>query len=74
MEHYILSNGWIVRGERNRYFLEVTPIEDTIFQKRAVIELPIEIALEVKKGEINITNLFKKFGLHKLIISWIPKV
>lgn len=74
MEQYVLSNGWIVRCEENKFYLEVTPIENTIFQNEKVVELPDDVALEVKNGERNIKNLFKKFGLHKLIMSWVPNV
>lgn len=74
MEQYELNNGWKVFFDHGKYYLKVTPIENSIFQKEKVVELPNEIALEIKRGEMNIKNLFEKFGLHKLIISWIPNV
>jgi len=71
MEEYILNNGWKVQQRDNKYYLEVTPLENSIFRQHKTVELPEEIYLEIKKGEMDIKNLFKKFSLHKIIMSWI---
>ncbi|MEM6319982.1 MAG: hypothetical protein AAF960_20080 [Bacteroidota bacterium] len=73
MKSYILDNDWKVYKEKNKYFIEVRPIKNSIFKYHETVEIEEEIFLDIVNGENQVKNLFKKFGLHKIIMAWNGK-
>lgn len=68
---YTLDNGWTVtKNEKGIAILHVTPIEGSLFRKEQFINIPKEIFENIKNGERNINELFRKHKLHNLIFQW----
>ena len=73
-EQYELDNGWIVWTDGLKYFLDIKPLENTLFRKERTVEISDEIFEVVKNGERKLSELFKKYNLHKYIIKWVKPV
>jgi|JRYD01.1.fsa_nt_gb hypothetical protein len=68
---YKLNNGWIVEKKTDGVpVLHVTPILNTVFKKKHDVEITDEIFDDISQGERDISNLFKKYKLHKLIMKY----
>lgn len=68
---YKLDNGWTVsENEKGIAILHVTLIEGSIFRKEQFIDIPKEIFENIRNGERNISELFRKYKLHNLIFQW----
>ena len=67
---YILDNGWWVeKVDNDAPVLHITPIPKTVFNKNKRIIISDVIFEDIRAGEINLKNLFRKHDLHKLIIN-----
>ena len=69
MEQYVLDNGWIIIKKGDKFFLEVKPIENSLFRINQTVEVTEEIFNAVKNGETRVSEL-KKFNLYKYVIKW----
>jgi len=69
-EQYKLDNSWNVWTDGLKYYLDVKPLENSIFRKEETVEITKEIFEEVKAGQCKVSELFKKFNLSKFIIKW----
>jgi hypothetical protein len=70
MEYLILSNGWRAWSEKGKYYIEVIPIENSIFKSYKTVEIPKEIFKAISYGETNVKELFNRYNLHNYIIQW----
>lgn len=70
MEYLILSNGWRAWSEKGECFIEVFPIENSIFRAHKTVNIPKGIFKAISDGETNVKELFKKYKLHNYIIDW----
>ena len=67
---YTLDNGWCVeKVDNDAPVLHITPIPKTVFNKNKRIIISDVIFEDIRAGEINLKNLFRKHDLHKLIIN-----
>jgi hypothetical protein len=68
---YILDNGWIVyEDDSGKGFLHVEPLQNSLFKRSKIVQLPDNIFKDIKSGLISIKELFQKHNLHNLIIEW----
>ena len=74
MEYLVLSNGWRVWSEKGEYFIEVFPLENSIFRSHKTVKIPKEIFKVINDGETNVKELFKKYKLHDYLMQWSGEV
>ncbi|MBL4560323.1 MAG: hypothetical protein JKX79_05005 [Labilibaculum sp.] len=66
-----LDNGWTVtKNENGVAVLHVTPIEGSLFRKEQFVNIPDDVFNDIRDGEREIKELFRKFKLHNLIFQW----
>lgn len=65
-----LDNGWLAEKQDDHApVLHVTPIPNTLFRKNQTVEITDIIFEDIRCGETDLKNLFKKYKLHMLIME-----
>lgn len=69
-EQYELDNSWVIWTDGLEYYLDIKPLNKTIFTKNRTVRISEEIFNVVKNGECKVLKLFKKFNLQKFLFTW----
>lgn len=71
----ILDNGWLAfEDDSGKGVLIVEPLQNSLFTKKKIVELPDDVFNDIRNGTTEIKELFRKHKLHNLIIEWeVPK-
>jgi|GEM_PF-1957947 len=68
---YKLDNGWTVtKNDKGIAVLHVIPIEGSLFRKEQFVNIPNNVFDDIRDGEREIKELFRKYKLHNLIFQW----